>query len=134
MASATSPARELTVIPVACRFYGRNGQFGRLVPTGGNQCGIIKQWSAPCQLEANGKVVDETRCVLVLDLVAGEETRKFFASGPTEAEREAFEKGRSMGRNQLDDCPYDDSELTAVWLIGHGVGELHRRAGEEAEQ
>jgi len=70
MAEATAPARELTVLPVSCRFYGMNGMFGRLVPTGGNQCGLITNKHAPCQMEFNGHDIDESRCPLVHELVA----------------------------------------------------------------
>lgn len=63
--SAIAPKRELEVVAVNCRWYGRNGQFGRLVPTGGNQCGLITASHSPCQMERNGYPVDETRCPLV---------------------------------------------------------------------
>lgn len=67
--SAAAPKRELEVLPVTCRFYGMNGQFGRLVPTGGNQCGLITDSHSPCKMERNGNPIDESRCPLVLQLV-----------------------------------------------------------------
>jgi hypothetical protein len=26
---------------MSCRFYGHNGMFDRLIPSGGNECGLI---------------------------------------------------------------------------------------------
>lgn len=50
--------------------------------------------------------------------------------GHTEREHEAFDRGVRDGRNDLNDCPFDDAELITVWLIGHSVGELDREAEE----
>jgi hypothetical protein len=64
--SAPAPARELRVIPTNCRFYGKNGRFGKLVPTGGNQCGLITASHSPCVMEQNAQPIDETRCDIVV--------------------------------------------------------------------
>lgn len=68
--SATAPRRELEVLPVNCRFFGMNGMFGRLVPTGGNQCGLITTAHSPCKMELNGNPIDESRCPLVVQMVS----------------------------------------------------------------
>jgi hypothetical protein len=58
--------RELQVLPVSCRFYGFNGMFGGLIPTHGNQCGLITDRHAPCQMEMAQRKPDEKTCSLVL--------------------------------------------------------------------
>jgi hypothetical protein len=58
--------RELRVMPVSCRFYGMNGMFGALTPTHGNQCGLITDRHAPCQMEIANEAPDEKTCPLVL--------------------------------------------------------------------
>jgi hypothetical protein len=57
--------RELQVLPVSCRFYGMNGMFGHLVPSLGNQCGLIVDRHAPCQMEMAHQKPDEKTCPLV---------------------------------------------------------------------
>lgn len=66
--SAVAPKRELTVLPVSCRFYGMSGETGHLVPTGGNQCALLLGRYSPCQMEINGNPIDESRCPLALRL------------------------------------------------------------------
>jgi hypothetical protein len=66
--SAVAPKRELEVVPVNCRFYGKTVFSGRLVATGGNQCALIaltRTEPSPCQMEKNGNPIDESRCPLV---------------------------------------------------------------------
>ena len=54
-----------------CRYYGMNGMFAGidglplLVPTHGNQCGLIKTSHSPCQQEFRGLPVIESDCPLV---------------------------------------------------------------------
>ncbi len=47
-----------------CRFYGKNGMFGELVSTGGNQCALVITSHAPCQMEIAGQIPNETICPL----------------------------------------------------------------------
>jgi hypothetical protein len=61
--------------PMSCRYYGKNGMFGRLIHQGGNQCALIVDRYAPCQMEVPPRVPgleqeppeapDETVCLIV---------------------------------------------------------------------
>lgn len=53
---------------VICRFYGRNGMFGRLIDSGGNECGLVRTSYSPCRMELKGGPVDEHVCPLVAQL------------------------------------------------------------------
>ena len=50
---------------MSCRFYGKNGMYGRLLEQGGNECALIVSHFAPCVMERDGDRVDEARCPLV---------------------------------------------------------------------
>lgn len=132
--------KDLEVIPVACRFYGYNGMFGRLVPTGGNQCGLILTSHSPCQMEMQGRPVDEMHCPLVLQFVNDEATQRTSecppACGHSAAQHVAFDVGFIMGQHGLDRCPFDQGALRTQWLIGHWVGKSNqsRSHNQEAPQ
>lgn len=48
-----------------CRFYGKNGMFGTLVDSGGNQCGLWLTSHAPCFMEMENITPDEAKCPFV---------------------------------------------------------------------
>jgi hypothetical protein len=51
--------------PKSCRFYGRNGMFGRLLESGGNECALIRHAYSPCRMLMRGETPDESCCDLV---------------------------------------------------------------------
>lgn len=51
-----------TAPPPRCRLYGKNGMFGRLIPSGGDECALITDTYSPCKMEMHGHAPDETRC------------------------------------------------------------------------
>ena len=73
--SEWAPRRALTVLPVACHFYGKAVGGTRLVDTHGNQCALIIERHAPCQLELAGATPDEKTCPLVLDIFGSSDVR-----------------------------------------------------------
>lgn len=50
-----------------CKFYGHSGIMGELFPTGGNQCGMITDSHAPCQMEMEGMEPDWGSCPLNIE-------------------------------------------------------------------
>lgn len=50
---------------MSCRFYGFNGMFGTLMPTGGNQCALIRTSHSPCPRKMAGEPVEERDCPVV---------------------------------------------------------------------
>jgi len=49
-----------------CQFYGMNGMYGTLIPTGGNQCGLITTSHSPCQMELTHQFPDGSHCIPML--------------------------------------------------------------------
>ena len=47
-----------------CPYYGMSGQGGlqRLFPSGGNQCALVMNAHAPCQMEIEGQLPNWERC------------------------------------------------------------------------
>ena len=65
ISESPAPRRELSVLPVACHFYGKAIGAARLIDTHGNQCALITERHSPCQMEIANRTPDETTCPLV---------------------------------------------------------------------
>lgn len=50
---------------MSCPFYGKNGMFGRLLDSGGNQCALIVTSYAPCVMQMDGEEPDGKTCTVV---------------------------------------------------------------------
>jgi len=95
--------RELAIVPVNCRYYGMSGAAGRLISTHGNQCALILEAHAPCQMEIAGETPDEKTCRLVLRIFGSADVQTSEALlGPANNLTRLSERCPSCGSDEVE--------------------------------